>query len=220
MGSLASVLALFTAACNVTTTGDRGIVSFTPDDCGLPFCSLDDTLAAGGSTAVDLSGDRDPRFLTLVSDDPAVAVTFPLPYDRWQIMGVGPGRVTLAVLTPGGRELDTTAINVALPASYGLVVQEGPAFTRAPEHPDEQIWQIPSGQTVAFRVRPYDWAGFELMGKLNLETEIDAALFSRLSPTSDLASGELAFDPMAPGDYWMSVYDEAGLGLDVFFEAR
>ncbi len=222
MSTKTTTLVLFSlllgAGCNITTTGDHGVVDFMPDDCGLAFCSLGMDLAAGSSVEVTLDAAPHAHGLALVSDDPSVAIIFPLPFERFQVTGLRQGFARLVVIDHGV-EIDTTTISVEQPARLGLIVDDGPAYTRAPEGPDEEIWVVTTGDTLAFRVRPFDAWGGELMGKMNLETEIDAALYHRLSPTANLPEGELEFAPMAHGDYWLSVYS-AGVPLDVFFEAR
>jgi hypothetical protein len=219
--SFAPLLALVAAAaCNVTTTGDRGVVTFTPDDCGMAFCSLDQELAAGASIELELGSTRDEslRGLALVSEDPRVAVVFPMPLGRWHVVGTGSGVVHLRVVDRAGIYVDGTDLLVERPRRLALRRLLGSAFTRHVA-PGEEIWVAPAARELAFRVRPFDAFGGELMGKLSLETEIESDLFDALDPASRLPEGELSFRPMAPGDYWLTV-SLPTVALDVSFEVR
>jgi hypothetical protein len=219
---------LFTAACNNVTTGDDGTITFTPDDCGQAWCSLDDRLAVGTSVEVTLGAvdgyDSDVAHLTLVSDDPTVAVTFPLPAvgaSRWQVLATGRG-VTRLVALEGNRYVDGTALFTESAYHLGLEVEYGPAFaSEVISGPvSEEVWHFPAGEHVTFRVRPFDRHGHELAGKLNLGTELDNPLFDALSSASDVPAGKLALLPMFAGDFGLSAYGPEGLVLDVFFEVR
>jgi hypothetical protein len=223
---LASVL--LASACNSVTTGDDGYITFTPDDCGQAWCSLDDELAVGASLEVTLGVvdgfDSEVAHLTLVSDDPSVALTFPLPdlgVSRWTVVAVGPG-ITRLVALDHGRYVDGTAIVTRSAFRLGLEVDDGPAFSSDVfgGRFAEETWHFPAGEHVAFRVRPYDAAGRELAGKLNLETELDTPLFDALSSSADVPAGRIALRPMFAGDFGLSAYGPQGLVLDVLFEVR
>jgi hypothetical protein len=216
--SLLAVLAA--AACNLTTTGDRGVVTFTPDQCGQGFCSLGMDLAAGASIELTLGsvGGASLRGLALVSADPRVAVVFPLAFDRWHVVGVGAGRAYLRVVDRDGLHVDGTHLFVVMPSRLALERVHGSAFARLVV-PGEEIWVAPAAADLVFRVRPIDDFGGGLMGKLDLSTEIDSLLYDALAPSSRLTEGELVFRPMAPGDYWMTVTSPNDF-LDVSFEIR
>jgi hypothetical protein len=218
----------FAAACNSVTTGDDGTITFTPDDCGQAWCSLDDTLAVGTSVEVTLGVvdgfDSDVAHLTLVSDDPTVAVTFPLPaagVSRWTVLTTGPG-VTRLVALEGNHYVDGTLIRAERAFRLGLEVDDGPAFAGdiSVGPVTEETWRFPAGEHVGFRVRPLDAHGFELTGKLNLTTELDQPLFDALSGSADVPAGKIALRPMFAGDFALSAYGPEGLVLDVFFEVR
>ena len=218
----------FVAACNSVTTGDDGYITFTPDDCGQAWCSLDDTIAVGTSVEVTLGVvdgfDHEVAHLTLVSDDPAVAVTFPLPaagVSRWQVLATGPG-VTRLVALEGNHYVDGTLITTESAWRLGLEVDEGPAFVSDAfgGRTAEETWHFPAGEEVSFRVRPFDLAGRELQGKLNLTTELDAPIFDARTGSADVPAGRLALRPMFAGDFGLSAYGPEGLVLDVAFEVR
>jgi hypothetical protein len=58
------------------------------------------------------------------------------------------------------------------------------------------------------------------MGKLELDADMDAALFAALEPSANITGGELTVRPMLPGDYGASFYGPRGLILDVVLEVR
>ena len=218
----------FVAACNAVTTGDDGYITFAPDDCGQAWCSLDDTTAVGTSIEVTLGVvdgfDSEVAHLALVSDDPTVAVTFPIPtlgVSRWQVLATGPG-VTRLVALDGSVYVDGTFIATESAWRLGLEVDDGPAFASDVfgGHVAEETWHFPAGEHVTFSVRPFDLAGRELTGKLNLGTELDTPLFDALSSSADVPAGRLALRPMFVGDFGLSAYGPEGLVLDVLFEVR
>jgi hypothetical protein len=168
--------------------------------------------------------DSDVAHLTLVSDDPTVAVTFPLPdvgRSRWQVLAVGPG-VTRLVALEGSHYVDGTFITVDSAYRLGLEMEDGPAFASDVYGGrfTEETWHFPAGEHVAFNVRPFDAAGRELSGRLNLTTELDTPLFDALTSSSDVPAGRLALRPMFVGDFGLSAYGPQGLVLDVVFEVR
>ena len=212
------VIPFLAAACNVTTTGDRGVVDFTPEDCGEGICTLDSELASSTSMVVAVDAPYEAGPVTVITDDARVAIVFPLTHDRWEVRGINPGFTRLVVLTRY-EELDSTPLRVAQTYRYGLETATPNAFQSAPEHAGEEIWQLRADVATTFTVRPYDRHGFELMGVPNLTTEIDAELFDAVSPSSNLPAGELLLNAMLPGDYFMTVSAD-GVYLDVVFEAR
>jgi hypothetical protein len=227
-GLLLSLLlvASASAACNVVTTGDHGRLTFTPDDCGQAFCSLDFELAAGASVDVDLAAaSRGVPIsgLTLVADDARVAVVVPIPLGvgwRWRVIGVDGGRARLVAVDARGLEVDRTTIEVRRASRLALELERGPAASYPTSEPDLEMWAVAAASPVAFRVRPLDWAGGELMGKLALASEMDTALYHSLDPSARLPEGELAVGPLAPGDYGVTFFDPQGLFLDVLLEVR
>jgi hypothetical protein len=224
---MASLLPLvLAAACNVTTTGDRGEVTFTPDDCGQSFCSLDFDLAAGASMDVEidaLSPDLDPARLNLYAANGGVAVVVPIVSSgasRWRVIGVDAGRTSLIVVDHRGVHIDVTDLEVRRPSRLGLSLQHGPAVEHGGTPFGFEVWTVGAASWVDFHVRPLDFAGGEMMGKLDLDVDLDADLFAALDPAARLGLGELAIRPMAPGDYTASFYDAHGLVLDVVLEVR
>ena len=224
--SIASFLPLlFTAACNLTTQGEYGAVAFDPEDCGQAFCSLDFVLAAGTSVDIEIDGldGIDTSRMSLVADDPGVAVVVPI-YGfgpvRWRVIGVDEGRTDLVVVDRAGYEVDYTSIGVRRPSSLGLSLQFGPAVAHLGQPEGLEVWTVGAASYVDFHVRPLDWAGGELMGKLELDADMDAALFAALEPSANITGGELTVRPMLPGDYGASFYGPRGLILDVVLEVR
>jgi hypothetical protein len=225
MGSILS-LVLLGSACNVTTTGDRGQLGFTPDDCGQTFCSLDLTLAAGTSMVVDIAevDGSDASYASLIADDSRVAVVFPVPLYagdwRWQVRAIDEGRTILVALDPDGYEIDRTTLDVERPTRLGLDLSRGPAVEHAGMPVGLEVWTVTAGRDVAFRVRPLDWAGGTMMGKVDLDADVDAALFAAMDPRARIGEGDLTLYPMAPGDYGASFYGPFGMFLDVVLEVR
>lgn len=217
---------LLGSACNVSTTGDRGQLTFTPDDCGQAFCSLDEELAAGTSMIVDLQGvdGSDASHLDLLATDSRVAVVVPVPLFfgdlRWQVFAVDEGWTSLVAVAPSGREIDRTSLRVERPARLGLTHRRGSAAQHAIGPDGVEVWTVSAADSVGFRVRPLDGAGYEMMGKVDLSADVDAGLFVALDPSASLGEGELEVRPMAPGDYGASFYDAQGRYLDVVLEAR
>jgi hypothetical protein len=224
--SMASLSALLLSACTVVTTGDRGELTFTPSDCGQSFCSLDLSLAAGSSITVDLHDvdGFDLAHVGLIAADSRVAVVVPLPAwpgdSRWQVLAIRGGRTALVALDGSGYEIDRTGLHVEEPSGLGLELVRGPAAAHAIEDVGLEVWTVTAAHPVAFRVRPLDWAGGTLMGRLDLSVDLDSALFDALEPAADLSEGELAMRPMFFGDYAASFYGPDGLFLDVVLEVR
>jgi hypothetical protein len=224
--ALIAPVLMLASACNVVTTGDRGELTFTPDDCGQYYCSLDLPLAAGSSMIVDL-GDvhgHDVSFLDLVAGDSHVAIVVPVPLFagdwRWRVYGLAGGTTRLYAVDGAGNDIDQTLLEVETPSRLGLTLEHGPAASHADDPFGLEVWTVTAASRVAFQVRPLDWAGGTMMGKLELTADLDASLFAALDPAADVTAGELAMRPMAPGDYGVSFYGPNQLLLDVIFEVR
>jgi len=204
---------LLGGACNVTARGDRGIVGFTPDECGMLICSLGNDLAAGASIEVSLSAPG----LTLRSDDESVAIVNPAPFDRFEVIAVGSGSTSLVAYDHGNR-LDRTKLSVAQPARYGVIIGSDGVLDRGRSDDAHETWVVPAQKRISFDVRPFDSFGGELMGKLNLETAIDQDLYDSLGSPASLPEGLISLS-MTPGEHGMSV-SAHGVSLDILFDAR
>jgi hypothetical protein len=107
---------------------------------------------------------------------------------RWRVLGVDEGRTDLVVVDHEGYEVDYTSIEVRRPSRLSLSLQAGPAVEHLGQPLALEVWTVGAASYVDFHVRPLDWAGGEMMGKVNLEADIDAALFAALEPSADIVA--------------------------------
>lgn len=227
LGLLVSLIPLLTlAACsgwNSVETGERGALTFTPDECGRDGCDLDDPIVVGGSTIVTLES-ADSRYsvvgLTLISSDPYVLDVYPVylgsSWSEWRVDGVGPGRADLIAIDEYGYEIDYIGVDVRfadyiyLEHTRGSAV--GPSFDR---QGFDEVWTVNAGRDVAFDVTPM-LGGRDLMGQLAYAVEIDEVLFASSDPGARLDLGHVSFNAPA-GEYAVFFTAPDGMTLSVLF---
>src|SRR5262249_14302045 len=139
-----------------------------------------------------------------------------------QVIAVAPGRTRLVVVDSGGLDIDGTALTVARTHHLGLALDHGAAYLASGTGGTvaQEIWDVPAGEPVDLRVRPYDLRDAEIMGKLSVGTEIDEPLYTALQPSAHLEEGELDLRPMAEGDYGVVFTGADGLVLDAQLRVR
>lgn len=223
-----SLLALTTAACegwNHVETGERGLLEFTPSDCGRENCDLDVPLAIGGATEVRVEAvdDHELGDLTLISSDPYVVDVFLVEdgfYSQdWLIVGYDVGRADIVAIDAYGFEVDYIIVDVRAATSIYLEREAGAADGPTADEAFDEIWTIAAGTRVEFQARPFRAYEGELMGRLEYFVEIDDALARALDPRADLVAGELAF--VAPlGDHSITFFAPDGTRLDILFRVQ
>jgi hypothetical protein len=220
----AASLSFAAAACNTVTTGDRGVLTFTPDECGRDSCDLGDELVVGGSTRVSLDDvDRhgDVDGLTLITDDPSVLRVDLI--DRgsftseWRVTAVGPGWARLIAIDGAGYEVDSTDVEARHPDRLAMDRRWGQAVKSSRFGVDE-VWTVEAGQDVRFDVRPVRH-GWDMMGRVAYFVEIDEILHEGLAPEVDLVHGELGFRVPA-GEYPVTFTAPDGTFIAVLIVAQ
>ena len=213
------------AACNEVTTGDHGVLTFTPDDCGEDFCSLDNDLAVGGSTVVTLEaayeGD-DVSGLTLISSDPTVLAVQRIDdgvySSEWRVTGTGSGYAQLIAIDYAGYEIDHTDLDVRHADRLDVHRERGDAVGPSARAGYDQVWTVNVGTLVELQVAPYRH-GSRMMGTMAYRVDIDQVLFDGLATGSDVDNGELAFK-VAAGEYDVSFVAPDGHALSLLIVAQ
>ncbi len=221
----ASVLPLaLLAACNTITTGDNGVLTFTPDDCGKSSCSLDEELVIGGSTVVTLddAGEGDVDDLTLISSDPyvlRVELVERGAFDsEWRVTGTGAGSAEIIAIDAYGYEIDYTEVEVRRADKLALDREGGNAVGPSVRVNFDEVWTVNAGEDVSLHASPYR-NGWKLMGRVSYDVSIDEILFDGLSPGARVELGELRFN-VPYGEYPVTFRAPDGTAVDVLIVAQ
>jgi hypothetical protein len=222
--ALGSVLS---AGCdwNTVSTGDHGVLTFTPDDCGQDGCDLRDSIVVGGSAKVTLDtvdDAYDVDGITLISSAPSVlrveAEYRGSLWSDWRITGVGRGYAELIAIDWNGYEIDHIEVYVDWADRLTLDQRFGDAVGPEVSPGFDQVWTVNAYEDVGFQVEAIA-DGDRMMGELGFAVDIDEALFASLRSGSDLAYGELYFN-VAPGDYDVRFTAPDSTTMNVLIRAR
>jgi hypothetical protein len=224
-----TVSLLSAAACdwNQVEHGRYDVLTFTPDDCGREGCDLDDEIAVGGALTVQIEavdGDDDVFGLTLISSDPYVIDVYPIYegsfWSEYEVIAYGAGWADLIAIDGAGYEVDYVTVYVAHPDTLFLHDRVGNAGWADRSRPEaDETWTVRAGELVSLEARPaYD--GFEMMGRMTFDVEIDESLLVTLDPASRLTEGRLDFRPTAGTHDVRFVSTMDGTTLDARFIAQ
>ncbi len=230
MAAVLVPLAMLAGACNTVTTGDSGVLTFTPDECGPGGCSLDDTLIVGGSTLVTLddANDRhnnaDLSDLTLITDNPGVVdvqvVKSSSFTSSFRVTGVAGGRAHLIAIDRGGYEVDRTDVVVGYADAFDIY-RGSKGFVRDNDRAGyDQVWITQASaenDMTIYALRHGD----RLMGRFEYHVDIDRVLFDGISAVwkDSLAKGHMVFR-VPPGEYPVTFTTPDGLPLRLLIVAK
>ena len=221
-------LAMLAGACNTVTTGDHGVLTFTPDECGDENgCSLNDDLAVGGTMKISLDDASDQHGsdlsdLTLISSDPNVFQVALIERgaftSEWRVTGTGGGWAELIAIDRGGFEVDHTDLTVAFSDRLDIEHHAGNAVGPTTRIGYDQVWTVNANQDVKLQAVPVR-NGSRLTGKVGYRVDIDEVLFDSRLSSANIEIGQLDFRvPM--GEYDVTFTSPDGSVLRVLIVAQ
>ena len=221
--AVATVAALFTTACNTSTDGANGYVTFTPSECGRFSCDFDDSIGVGGTIEVQITGLEgvSTAGADLVSDDPEFLSVTPIA-DRgqptWELQALAAGVARLTVLDPDDAVLDF--IEVPIQELTGLIAENvlGDAVGPADDASFDEVWKVNADEGVSFQITPAIGIDAPAMGKYVYTATIDAGLEDGLVD-NNLSGGYLYFNVPA-GQYAASFVNDFGHAIDLLIVAE
>ena len=225
----ARLLWIAVAAAGCSGGDTEPVVEFAPISCGRIGCNFEQRIGVGGviGLQIRLEGGASVAGLEVRSRQPEILGVYPVAdvagQPAWELEAISPGIAELEAVDPAGEAgeqdevLDTFDVEVVPVDSIGLVNFIGDA--EGPESADEvdEIWTVPAGAPVSFRVTPFA-GGAATMGRYTYEVDLDPAIFNnRIDSVVD--EGRLHFIPDA-GEMSASWADDFGRELRVLIRAR
>ena len=213
------------AACNTVTTGEYGVLTFTPDECGGDEgCSLNDDLAVGATLVVELEAadGGDIEDLRLITSNPYVFQVERLsssPWSsEWKVTGTGDGWAELVAIDGLGYEIDKTRIDVRYADGLGVEHVAGNAVGPTVRLGYDQVWTVNADERVELEIVPLE-GRFRMMGRVAYQVDIDELLYAGMAPGSRVEAGELEFRvPM--GEYDVDFVAPDGQSLRLLIVAQ
>jgi len=212
LGLISAMTLVFAVGCDTSTEGVEGNVIFTPTDCGLYLgCAVDDGLAVGGATLIQVSASAGSNISTVGIDldvaDANVADIAPVAdqgQPTWELIGLSAGVARVIAYDAADVQLDFIEVGVqqvtalTLDSIFGTAV--GPDLLDATY---DEVWTMNADQTYAFQTRGYvgddrDAVTGEIMGRFTSITDVDAALVQYVdTELSRLDEGHIRFNAPA-----------------------
>lgn len=219
---LAATAAL--AACNTSTEGAKGNVAFTPTDCGLLGCNLDDSIGVGGIISMHITGLEgvSTAGATLESEDPAMLTVTAVPdvggQATWELQSFNAGVTRVNVYTAADELLDF--VEVPMQELSGIISQNlvGDAVGPSSDASYNEIWTVNADQAVSFQMTPVIGLDAPTMGRYVYTATVDAGIEDGLLD-DDLSGGYLYFNVPA-GSYPVSFENDFGQRIDILINAQ
>jgi hypothetical protein len=141
-------------------------------------------------------------------------------WSEYEVVGYGAGWADLIAIDGAGYEVDYVTVRVAHPDFLFLHDRLGNAGSPDLGRPDvDEAWTVRAGELVSFDATPaYD--GFEMMGRMTFDVEIDESLNLALDPASRLTEGRLDFRAAAGTHDIRFISTMDGTTLDARFIAQ
>jgi hypothetical protein len=217
---LLALTALTAIACNVSTDGANGNVTFTPTDCGRIGCDFDNSMGVGGTIQVQIAGIEgvSTAGADLISDDPSLLSVTAVGQPTWELQSLAPGVARLTVLDSQGADLDF--LEVPMQELTGLIGTNilGDAVGPSDDASFDEVWTVNADEAVSFQVTPVIGIDSPTMGKYVYTATVDAGLEAGLIDTN-LSEGYLYFEVPA-GQYTASFEDDFGHFIDMLIIAE
>ncbi len=220
---LLALIALAATACNVSTDGANGNITFTPTDCGRFGCDFDDSIGVGGVINVQIAGvdGVSTAGADLISDDPDLLSVTPIAdqgQPTWELKSLAAGVARLTVLDSQGADLDF--LEVPMQELTGLIGSNvlGNAVGPADDPSFDEVWTVNADEAVSFQVTPVIGIDVPTMGRYVYTATVDVGLEAGLIET-DLSEGYLYFEVPA-GEYTASFEDDFGHFIDMLIIAE
>ncbi len=221
---LLALTALAAVACDTSTEGAHGNVSFTPTECGRIGCDFDNSIGVGGVVQMQIAGigEVSTAGVTIVSRDPGLLSVFPIAdvagQPTWELQALAAGVARINVLTQGEDVLDL--LEVPIQELTGLISQNilGDAVGPAEDTAFDEVWTVNADEAVSFQITPVIGLDAPTMGIYQYTATVDAGLQAGLLD-QDLGEGYLYFNVPA-GQYTVSFDDDYGHSIDLLINAE
>ena len=212
------------AACNTSTEGAHGNIAFTPTQCGLISCTLDDSIGVGGTIQMHIAGLEGVSTVgaTLVSDAPdllsVVAVADLGGQPTWELQALAAGVPTVTVYTQGQEVLDF--VEIPTQALTSIIANNiiGNAVGPADDPSYDEVWTVNADEAVSFQMTPVIGQGVPTMGKYVYTATMDQGLEDALLD-ANLSEGYLYFN-VPPGKYQATFENGWGQAINLLIDAQ
>ncbi len=212
------------AACNTSTEGAQGNIAFTPTECGLIGCNLDDSIGVGGKILLHIRGLEDVSTVgaTLVSEDPSLLSVVAVPdvagQPTWELQALAAGVPTISVLDETQALLDF--VEIPTQDLTGIIAENlvGDAVGPSSDASYDEIWTVNANQAVSFQMRPVIGIDVPTMGTYQYTATVDIGIENGLID-DDVSGGYLYFNVPA-GQYPVSFENDYGQRIDILIDAQ
>jgi len=148
--------------CNISKTGDEGVVEFTPSNCGIYSlgCSFSDDMVAGGTVDLKLS---DASITEVTSDAPDIVAVSAAAEGGFVLTGVAEGLARISAQKDGS-ELDSISVRVI--TAERLTMYPVIAATAKPFMEEAvEVWHIDADTPQSFYLGPKVEDHLKAMGR-------------------------------------------------------
>ncbi len=219
---LTAVAAL--AACNTSTEGAIGNIAFTPTDCGLVGCNLDDSIGVGGVIQMHIAGlaGISTAGASMVSDNPELLSVIVVPdvggQPTWELQALAAGVPSVTVY--GADETVLDFVEIPTQDLSGIISQNilGEAVGPSADATFNELWVVNANESVSFQVTPVIGIDVPVMGKYVYTATLDAVIDAGLLDDT-VSDGYLYFNVPA-GQYPVSFENDFGLRIDILLDVR
>lgn len=220
---LALSLVATMAACDTSTDGANGAISFTPTDCGPAQCDFDNSVGVGGTLSLNIAGNEGvvTASATVESDDPTVLSIQAIAGNgepTWELVGMAAGIARLTVFDVDHGVIDF--LEVGVQNLSGLTANNiiGDAVGPTEDEFFDEVWTVNAGEEVDLQVVPVIGDGVATMGRYTYTATVDAAIEDGLIGDR-LSEGYLRFNVVA-GDHSVTFDDDYGHQLRLLIKAQ
>ncbi len=219
ISSFALTVVCLVVACGGGSTGDEGLIQFTPLDCGRTGCSFDSAIAVGGRLSLHLFAAEGASTigLDMRTSDAGVLSAEGVPdvggRSTWELTAVAAGSVDLEAIEPGegdgeDKVVDRLTVTVTAVARVGLENFIGDAVgPGAPGGGFDEVWTVNAAAPVSFRISVFDGADAPAMGLFDYTVTLDPELQDNLIDR-DTSKGRLYVSP--PAGSWSAEWVGGG----------
>lgn len=213
---LLATFAVGLTACELKITGEKETLTFQAAECGglFPVCTLEKTIAVGGSVTVKLDGRLDLEDITLISEDSELFAVKTHPggvNGQFIITATAAGSTHLQAIDGNGLLVDEVVIRGVVVEHLEMTPLSAMEEMMNEATPDLRTFQVEAGKEAVFLVGPDFGEAGEGMGNFDYTVATDSeALNESLAAASPEVLGG-----MERGLFQIVMPTEAGTHLVV-----